>query len=46
MGYLDSLVAQQTYSQTNLAYLEALGQLWSSYVQIDGLLLEGSLAKP
>jgi cobalt-zinc-cadmium efflux system outer membrane protein len=44
VGYLDLLAAQQTYSQTNLAYLEALGSLWESYVLIDGLLLEGSLA--
>ncbi len=44
-GYLDVLAAQQTYSRTNLAYLDALGSLWQSYVQIDGLLLEGSLAQ-
>jgi len=44
VGYLDVLAAQQTFSQTNLAYLDALSLLWKSYVQIDGLLLEGSLA--
>lgn len=44
VGYLDLLAAQQTYSQTNLAYLDALGELWRSYVLIDGLLLDGSLA--
>ncbi len=43
VGYLDLLAAQQTFSQTNLAYLDALGLLWQSYVQIDGLLLDGSL---
>ncbi|QDV73748.1 TolC family protein [Botrimarina mediterranea] len=43
VGYLDLLVAQQTYSQTNLIYLDALGNLWRSYVRIEGLLLEGSL---
>ena len=43
VGYLDVLAAQQTFSQTNLAYLDALSSLWRSYVQIDGLLLEGSL---
>ncbi len=45
VGYLDLLAAQQTFSQTNLAYLDALGLLWQSYVQIDGLLLDGSLAQ-
>ncbi len=45
VGYLDLLVAQQTFSQTNLAYLDALSELWQSYVQIDGLLLDGSLAQ-
>lgn len=44
VGYLDLLAAQQTYSQTNLAYLDALGELWQSYSLIDGLLLDGSLA--
>jgi len=43
VGYLDLLAAQQTFSQTNLAYLDALGLLWQSYVQIDGLLLDRSL---
>ncbi|QDV79105.1 TolC family protein [Botrimarina mediterranea] len=42
-GYLDLLTAQQTYTQTNLAYLDSLGETWQSYVLIDGLLLEGSL---
>jgi len=45
VGYLDVLAAQRTYSQTNLAYLDALGSLWESYVQIDGLLLDGSLTQ-
>lgn len=45
-GYIELLTAQQTFSQTNLAYLEALGELWQSYALIDGLLLEGSLAVP
>jgi len=45
VGYLDLLAAQQTFSQTNLAYLDALGSLWQSYVQIDGLLLDESLAQ-
>lgn len=42
VGYLDLLTAQRTFSQTNLAYLDALGDLWQSYLRIDGLLLEGS----
>ncbi|TWT43494.1 TolC family protein [Botrimarina hoheduenensis] len=45
VGYLDLLTAQQTFSQTNLAYLDAVGNLWQSYVQIEGLLLEGSLSQ-
>ncbi len=45
VGYLDLLAAQRTFSQTNLAYLDALGSLWQSYTQIDGLLLDGSLAQ-
>lgn len=43
IGYLELLAAQKTFSQTNLDYLDALDLLWKSYVQIDGLLLEGSL---
>ena len=46
IGYLDLLTAQRTYSQTNLAYLDALSALWASYVEIDGLLLSGSLVAP
>lgn len=46
VGYLELLTAQRTFSQTNLGYLDALGVLWKSYVQIDGLLLEGSLERP
>ena len=45
VGYLDLLAAQRTFSQTNLAYLDALGSLWQSYVQIDGLLLDESLSQ-
>ena len=43
VGYLDLLTAQHTFSQTNLKYLDALGSLWQNYVQINGLLLDGSL---
>jgi cobalt-zinc-cadmium efflux system outer membrane protein len=43
IGYLDLLTAQRTYSQTNLAYIESLGELWAAVVEIEGLLLKGSL---
>ncbi|MEX2093911.1 MAG: TolC family protein [Pirellulales bacterium] len=46
LGYLDLLTAQRTYSQTNLAYLDALGALWRSWADIEGLLLSDSLATP
>jgi cobalt-zinc-cadmium efflux system outer membrane protein len=42
-SYLNLLTAQRTYFQTNLAYLDALRQLRESAVEIDGLLLRGSL---
>lgn len=42
-SYLDLLTAQRTFSHTNLAYIEALGELWAAVVEIDGLLLKGSL---
>jgi cobalt-zinc-cadmium efflux system outer membrane protein len=41
--YLILLTAQRTYYQTHLAYLEALKQLRSSSIEIDGMLLTGSL---
>lgn len=44
LGYLDLLTAQRTYSQTNLAYLDALSTMWSSWSEIDGLMLAGSLS--
>jgi cobalt-zinc-cadmium efflux system outer membrane protein len=44
IGYLDYLSAQRTYSQTNLAYLEALSMLWANWNEIEGLLLSGSLS--
>jgi cobalt-zinc-cadmium efflux system outer membrane protein len=46
LGYLDLLNAQRTYSQTNLAYLEALAVLWGSWAEIEGLLLSDSLGTP
>jgi cobalt-zinc-cadmium efflux system outer membrane protein len=43
IAYLDLLTAQTTFSQTNLAYIEALGELWAASVEIEGLLLKDSL---
>jgi cobalt-zinc-cadmium efflux system outer membrane protein len=44
LAYLDLLTAQRNFSQTNMAYVEALGAMWAAAVEIDGLLLKGSLA--
>ena len=44
LGYIDLLTAQRTFSQTNLYYIEALGELWAALVEIEGLLLKNSLA--
>lgn len=43
LNYLDLITAQRTFSQTNLAYIESLGELWAAIVEIDGMLLKGSL---
>ena len=43
MTYLDLNTAQRTYSQTTLAYIESLGALWAAVIEIEGLLLKGSL---
>lgn len=42
-GFLNVLTAQRTYSQTNLAYLDALRELRTASAEIDGLLLTNSL---
>ncbi|MFV1968036.1 MAG: TolC family protein [Pirellulaceae bacterium] len=42
-GVLDLLAAQRTFSQTNLAYLGSLREVWASAMEIRGLLLRGSL---
>jgi cobalt-zinc-cadmium efflux system outer membrane protein len=42
-GFLNLLTAQRTYSQTNLAYIESLRELWLASLEIDGLLLSDSL---
>lgn len=41
--YVRLLIAQRTYSQTNLNYLESLRELRAAEAEIDGLLLSGSL---
>ena len=45
-GYLQLLTAQQTYSRTNLAYVERLRELRLRAVEIEGLLLTGGLQAP
>ncbi len=42
-SYLAVLTAQRSYSQARLASLNALEQLWVATVEIQGLLLSGSL---
>ncbi len=44
-GVLDLLTVQRTYFTTNLAYLDAIGQLTQSAMLIRGLLLHGSLTQ-
>jgi cobalt-zinc-cadmium efflux system outer membrane protein len=43
LSYIELLTAQRTNAQTNLAYVEALGGLWSAAAEIEGLLLRDSL---
>jgi len=43
VGYLELLAAQRTYFETSLSSMDALGELWTARLQIDGLLLEDSL---
>lgn len=45
-AYLAVLTAQRSYSQARLAWLNAMEQLWSATVQMEGLLLNGSLTPP
>jgi hypothetical protein len=40
------LTAQQTYSRTNLAYVERLRELRLRAVEIQGMLLTGGLQSP
>jgi outer membrane protein, heavy metal efflux system len=41
--YLSLLTAQRTFFGANLEYLDALQELWSSSVELDGLMLTGGL---
>ena len=43
LPYLDVLASQQAYLQTNLAYLAALSDFWTSHLLIEGCLLSQSL---
>ena len=43
VGYLSLLTAQQTYFQAVLSYVSSLQDLWRATMEIDGLLLRGSL---
>jgi cobalt-zinc-cadmium efflux system outer membrane protein len=43
LGYLDLLVAQTTYFDVNLNWLKALRSLWTSSIELEGMLLNGSL---
>ncbi|MEX0717273.1 MAG: TolC family protein [Planctomycetaceae bacterium] len=45
-SYLQLLTAQRTFAQTNIEYVEQLGELWRSVVAIEGLLLTDGLAEP
>lgn len=42
-NFLQLLTAQRTYFQTNLAYYDQLNNLWQKKIEIDGMLLSGSL---
>src|SRR5262249_41959002 len=46
LDYLDFLTAQRTYSQVNLTYLEALRDLRTAEIELQGWLLKGSLEVP
>lgn len=42
-GYLTLLTSQRTFFNVSLEYLAALGELWDSSVQLEGMLLSGGL---
>ncbi len=41
--YLNLLEAQRDNAEVNLDYVNALGNLWAALIEVDGLLLKGSL---
>ncbi len=43
IDFLQLLTAQRTYSQINLTYLRQLKQVWRQHVEINGMLLSGSM---
>ena len=43
VDFLQLLTSQRTYSQLNLVYLQKLRQAWRQHVDVQGLLLSGSL---
>ena len=43
---MELLTTQQSFSHTNLAYVDRLRELWSATVQPDGTLLTGGLEAP
>ena len=43
-GVLDLLSAQRSYFEARLAYLDSLRLLWDAVLEIQGLLLQDSLA--
>jgi cobalt-zinc-cadmium efflux system outer membrane protein len=42
-GYLTLLTSQRTFFNVNLQYLAALGELWATSVDLEGMLLSGGL---
>jgi cobalt-zinc-cadmium efflux system outer membrane protein len=43
LNYLLLLTSQRSYFANNLAYLEAVREMWESSIRIDGLLLDDGL---
>lgn len=45
-SFIQVLIVRRTYFDTNLQYIDSLGELAKAYAQIDGLLLTGGLDEP
>ena len=43
VGFLELLTAQRTFFRTNLANIEQLREMWRQRINIEGMLLSGSL---